>query len=77
MTELARANSHLAVSQSVFKGLVGRMVNNEFENKQLGSNLKYYPSICLIELRKIAKYPIQESRSPGRYLNPGPYEYET
>jgi hypothetical protein len=48
------------------------MVNDEFEDKELGSNLKYYPYICLMELRTVTKYLSQESR----YMNPGPREYE-
>jgi hypothetical protein len=36
-----------------------------------------YTGIRLEELRKTAKILRQDSRSPGRDLNPGPTEYET
>jgi hypothetical protein len=37
---------------------------------------RYYPRTCLKELRKSLKTLSQDSRSPGRDLNPGPPEYE-
>jgi hypothetical protein len=41
-----------------------------------GLILRYYPSIHLDGLRKTAKILSQVNRSPGRYLNLGPPEYE-
>jgi hypothetical protein len=39
-------------------------------------NFWYYPVICLEELRESTKNHSQDSRSPGRDLNPGPSEYK-
>jgi hypothetical protein len=39
-------------------------------------NLSYYPSIFLEGLRKTTKNFSQDTRSPGRDLNPGPPEFE-
>jgi hypothetical protein len=39
-------------------------------------NLRYYPGICPEGLRKNTKTLSQDSRSPGRNLNPGPSESE-
>jgi hypothetical protein len=39
-------------------------------------NKRYYPGICLEELRKTMKDLSQDSRSPGRDLKPGTPEYE-
>jgi hypothetical protein len=39
-------------------------------------NLRYYPGICVEGLRKTMKNLSQDSRSPGRDLNPGHPEYE-
>jgi hypothetical protein len=53
----------------------GRMMNNELEGyrrKRSWPNLWYYPWICLDRLRKNTKNLSQDSRSPSRYLNPGP-----
>jgi hypothetical protein len=47
-----------------------------FERKRSWPNLRYYPNICLEGLRKTTKIPSQDSRFPGRDLNPGPPEYE-
>jgi hypothetical protein len=41
----------------------------------IGPNLKYYP-VELDELRKTTNNLRQNSRYPGRVLNPGPSEYE-
>jgi hypothetical protein len=41
-----------------------------------GLILRYYPGICLEELRKTMKSLSQDSRSQGRDLNPGPPECE-
>jgi hypothetical protein len=38
--------------------------------------LKYYSGICMERLRKTTKNLSHDSRSPGRYLNLGPPEYE-
>jgi hypothetical protein len=40
--------------------------------KWLWPNLRYYPGICLEELRKTTKNLSQDSQSLGRGLNPGP-----
>jgi hypothetical protein len=42
-----------------------------------GLILRYYPGIVVESLRKITKNLSQDSRSPGRDLNPGPPEYES
>jgi hypothetical protein len=47
-----------------------------FGRKQSWPNLSYYTDICLEELWKTKKKLFQDSRSPGRDLNPGPPEYE-
>jgi hypothetical protein len=39
-------------------------------------NLRYYPSIFLERLRKTAKGHSQDSRFPGRDMNPGPPAYK-
>jgi hypothetical protein len=39
-------------------------------------NIRYYPGICLEGLRRTTKPLIQDSRYPGRDMNPGPPEYE-
>jgi hypothetical protein len=39
-------------------------------------NLRYYPSICLEGLRTTMTNLAQNSRSPGRYLNPGSPKYK-
>jgi hypothetical protein len=45
--------------------------------KQSWPNLRYYPGFCLEGLRKIRKtLSGEDSRSSGRYLNPGPPEFE-
>jgi hypothetical protein len=44
--------------------------------KRTWPNLRYYPRMCLEGLRKTTKHLSQDSRSPGRDLNPGPPEYE-
>jgi hypothetical protein len=44
--------------------------------KRSWTNSRYYPGICLEGLRKTMKNLSQDSRSPGRDLNPGPLEYE-
>jgi hypothetical protein len=44
--------------------------------KRSWSNLRYYPRIWLDRTRKTIKNLSQDSRSPGRDLNPGPPEYE-
>jgi hypothetical protein len=36
----------------------------------------YYPSMCLEGLKKTTKAFSEDTRSPGRYLNQGPSEYE-
>jgi hypothetical protein len=54
-------------------------VSNEFERmwkKRSWPNLRYYSGICLEGLRKTTKNLSQDSRSPGRDLDPGPPEYE-
>jgi hypothetical protein len=43
--------------------------------KRSWPNLRYYPGICL-GLRKTTKNLSQDSRTPGRDLNPGPPKYE-
>jgi hypothetical protein len=37
---------------------------------------RYYPGTCFVGLRKITNNLSQDSRSPGRDLNPGPTKYE-
>jgi hypothetical protein len=39
-------------------------------------NLRYYPSICLVGLRKITKNLSQDSRIPGQDSKSGPTEYD-
>jgi hypothetical protein len=39
-------------------------------------NLRYYPGVCLENLRKTMKNLSQDSRSPGQDLDPGPPKYE-
>jgi hypothetical protein len=46
------------------------------EGRGRGLILRYYPSICLEELRKTMKNLSRDSQSPGRDLNPGHPEYE-
>jgi hypothetical protein len=46
-----------------------------FGSKRSWPNLRYYPSLCRDGLRKITKNLTQDSRSPCRYLNPGPPKY--
>jgi hypothetical protein len=36
----------------------------------------YDPAICLEEIRETTKYTIQDSQSPGRYLNLRSPEFE-
>jgi hypothetical protein len=45
-------------------------------NDRSWPNLRYYPGIFLKRLRKTTKNFSQDSRSPGREMNPGPLEYE-
>jgi hypothetical protein len=53
------------------------MINEkEFGRKRSWHNLRYYPSICLEQLRKTKKRVSLDNRSPSRYLNLGPPEYE-
>jgi hypothetical protein len=56
-------------------------VDDEFGNDSKGSGrgliLKKYLSIRLEELRTATKFLNQDSRSPGRDLNPRPPEYES
>jgi hypothetical protein len=56
-------------------------VDDEFGNDSKGSGrgliLNKYPSIRLEELRSATKFLNQDSRSPGRDLNPRPPEYES
>jgi hypothetical protein len=47
-----------------------------FGRKPSWPNLRYYPGIRVVRLRKTTKPMSQGSRSPGRDLNPGPPEYE-
>jgi hypothetical protein len=44
--------------------------------KKKWRNLRYYLSICSEGLRKTTKNLVQDSRSPGRDLNPWPPEHE-
>jgi hypothetical protein len=44
--------------------------------KRSWPNLRYYPGTRLEGVRKTTKSLSQDSRSPGRDLNPGPAEYE-
>jgi hypothetical protein len=44
--------------------------------KRSWPNLRRYPGICVEGLRKTTTNLSQDSRSPGRDLNPGPPEYE-
>jgi hypothetical protein len=46
------------------------------EMKQSLPNLRYYPNICLKELRKTTKNFSQINRFQSRDFNPGPPEYE-
>jgi hypothetical protein len=46
------------------------------EGNGRGPVLRYYPSICLEELRKTTKTLSPDSLSPERDLNPGPPEHE-
>jgi hypothetical protein len=46
------------------------------EGNGRGLIVRYYPIICLEELRKAMKNLSQDSRSPGRDLNLGPPECE-
>jgi hypothetical protein len=50
------------------------IVNGELERmwKWWCPILRYHPDICLEGLRKNTKKCSQDSRSPGRHLNPGP-----
>jgi hypothetical protein len=66
----------LLAAQTIQRQMI-RLMNNELErisNEAMWSNLKYYPGICLDRVRKITKTSVQDSRSPGRDLNPGPSE---
>jgi hypothetical protein len=47
-----------------------------FRRKKSWPNLRYYPGICLKELRKTMKGFSQDSKFLGRDLNGGPPEYE-
>jgi hypothetical protein len=53
-------------------------VNNELERiwKEAVVALRYYPNICVEELRNSIKTVSQDNRSSGSDLNPGPLEYE-
>jgi hypothetical protein len=51
-----------------------KKVNNELE--RLWPNSRYYPSICLKQIRKTTVTVRQDSQSPGRVLKPLPSEYE-
>jgi hypothetical protein len=46
------------------------------ERSVRGLILRSHPIICLEGLWKTTKNLSQNSRCPGRYLNPGPTEYE-
>jgi hypothetical protein len=48
----------------------------ECGRKRSWPNLRYYPNICLEDLRKSTKNLSQDSRYPGWDLNPGPPEYD-
>jgi hypothetical protein len=50
-------------------------VNGDLEGCGRGLILRYYPDICLEELRQITKNLSHYSLSPGRELNLGPPEY--
>jgi hypothetical protein len=55
-------------------------VNDNWEGcgrKRSCSNLRYYPSICLYELRRTTKNLSQDSRYPSRDLNLGLPEYKS
>jgi hypothetical protein len=47
-----------------------------YGRKRSWPNSRYYPGICLERLKKTMKTLSQDSRSPGRDLNPEPPEYE-
>jgi hypothetical protein len=54
-------------------------MNDEFRGfgrRRSWPDLRYYFGTCLEVLRKNTKIISQDSRSPGRDLNPGPPEYE-
>jgi hypothetical protein len=54
-------------------------VNYELDRiwkKRMWPYLNFYTGIFLEGLRKTSKHISQDSQSPGRYLNPGPSEYE-
>jgi hypothetical protein len=44
--------------------------------KRCGLILRYYPGICVERLTKATKTLSQDSRPPGRDLNPGPPDYK-
>jgi hypothetical protein len=48
----------------------------DLEGSGRGLILRYYPGISLEGLIMIRKKLNQNSRSPGRYLKPGPSKYE-
>jgi hypothetical protein len=54
------------------------MIKNRTEKdvKVAVAYLSYNPAICLLGLRKTAKYLSHNSLSPGRHLNPGPPKHE-
>jgi hypothetical protein len=52
------------------------MNGKDLEGSGRGLILRNNPSMSPKGLRKTTKNPSQGSRSPGRYLNPGPPKYE-
>jgi hypothetical protein len=52
-------------------------IGKDAEESGSGLILRHYPSICLEGLRKTTKNLSQDSRPPGRDLNPAPPEYES
>lgn len=48
-----------------------------YRRKQLWSNLRYYPFICLKKLRQVEKDLSLENQAPDRDLNLGPPECKT
>jgi hypothetical protein len=51
------------------------IIGKDMEGRGRGL-IRYYPSICLGELKKTTKNFSQDSQSPGRYLIQRPPEYE-